>query len=503
MKKSIHQVLATGRQNSVSSNIFSCKGARFKRIPSRSNKVTTDSSFNPRCSSDLSRWQGFAAGGGVPSANGPNPSSPSVMRSVRPAHRIKMIRLQTGERFPLVLDGSERPLIETAYFLLSKRRNAVSTLDHKARVIAKVRDFLDSRSIEMRGRVATKRTLNSREILDLRTHLRTVGERTRSIRMRASTDGPERPRWGVVEPSVQSQRLYCAAEYLRWAAENAVSELELDNASYARISAEIDRMTAAVAEAAGTSPPADLTALTREQSMLLIEAVAPSSTSNPFPPNLQFRNFALIVAYLETGLRKSEVLALRCEDISAPPLPPSFTLVMRPDDLLDSRARPASVKTMPRTVPVTQTVHGVLWDYMTVHRPAVKNTLRAKGQLDLVKRFQDNPFVFVSATGAPLSASSVQKIFETIRTHVAELPVDLSPHVLRRTRNNLLRARACEAGLIDRDGELREFLMGWVRGSKQTHRYAAREIQDEAARALQALQDELTERLRISRARCK
>jgi integrase len=220
-----------------------------------------------------------------------------------------------------------------------------------------------------------------------------------------------------------------------------------------------------------------------------LDAIRPGSDTNPFAERQRFRNFVLISTYWQTGLRKSEVLGLKTGQLSQEGEPPALKLVRLPNDREETRARPPAVKTMPRTVPITPLLHVLLTDYINDDRRKVGFVLRDAGDKARLSRFKSHTFIFVSSQGSPLSLSSVQKIFETLRMRTPGLPVNLSPHALRRTWNDTF-TELGEERLGPRETQMREYLMGWVRGSRQSAHYASLSTQREAARAIREMQRE-------------
>jgi integrase len=175
------------------------------------------------------------------------------------------------------------------------------------------------------------------------------------------------------------------------------------------------------------------------------------------------------------------VLGLKGPDLSPQHAPPTLRLERHPGDHEDSRARPPSVKTMPRIVPTTPLLHSVLWEYMNVHRRKLEISFRKRGDKAALRRLKSHSYIFVGSQGAPLSLSGVYKIFETLRMRTGGLQVTVTPHALRRTWNDIFTELGRET-LGPREAQIREYLMGWVRGSKQPAHYARLATQREAAR---------------------
>jgi integrase len=410
------------------------------------------------------------------------------MHQALPEHHLRMTRLLSGERFPLVLDHRGLLLATPTTYLTKWRRQAVSTVEDKARTLAMVHNFMRAYDIDLRKRVADGRLLDPWEIEALDEHLRSIGPRTAAIRTRAELNIRNYRARRTIQAQEWHRRRLRTADYLTWRVNDLIPTLALSAVSYQRIQKELARLRLGLVP--DRKPPDNPArpALSREQVMLLLDAICPGSELNPYSEAHQFRNFALIATYCELGLRRSEVLALHCEDVSDPNVEHSLKLVRRPDDPDELRARPASIKTMPRPLPLTPVIHGILWEYITHHRRMIEVGLRSRGDKAALRRFKANPYLFVSSTGSALSSSSVYKIFDKLRTQVKGLPGYLSPHALRRTWNDLFVEPDQEDDVDERGVRLREFLMGWVTGSPQAARYAQGATQREAARAILEMQ---------------
>jgi integrase len=411
------------------------------------------------------------------------------MHEIVPEHRIKMVRFNSGERFPVVLDRAGMPLCEAVPYLWRRRSEgrALNTLESNARTLAMVHDFFCANGIDFRVRVPELRVLDQAEASALAEHLRTIGKRTQTIQTRLKAKYPDLDVADIVNPQEWHRRRWRAADYVEWLVDQVRRELNLPTIEYARITDELGKTKLLIFD--GRKPPNTLPqpALSLEQSLLLLDTIRPGSDTNPFPETSQFRNFALISTYWENGLRRSEVLGLKGDDLSPQHASPTLSLVRHLGDAEDSRARPPSVKTMPRIVPITPLLHGVLWEYLAVHRRKLEASFREKGDKAALRRLKSHSYIFVGSKGAPLSQSGVYKIFETLRMRMGDLPVNVTPHALRRTWNDIFTELGQET-LGPRETQIREYLMGWVRGSKQPAHYARLSTQREAARIILEMQ---------------
>ncbi len=140
---------------------------------------------------------------------------------------------------------------------------------------------------------------------------------------------------------------------------------------------------------------------------------------NPFKPNTRLRNFLLWCLALDLGLRLSEMLKLRLEDINPRGYEPGvLRVVRRPDDPQDQRSRRPSVKTLERLLPLTPTLELLLKLYLQLPAPA--------GRVRSV-----TPYLITGRSGCGLSISQA----DTIPDHIWR-SLDLQPfafHALRHT----------------------------------------------------------------------
>ncbi|MBP1097513.1 tyrosine-type recombinase/integrase [Bradyrhizobium diazoefficiens] len=415
------------------------------------------------------------------------------MHEIVRQHRFKMVRFESGEHFPLLLDRHGLPLWQAVSYFADKRGLALSTLDAKLRTIAMVHGFLAARSIDLKARLSDGRVLEHDEAAALTSYLRTVGPRTEKTITRRRAEDQHASRGLIVEGQEWLRRRLCAIDYLRWLAGRMRSTLQLSLVARAAVDNELAKAKIWIADGRKPRPRPSQPALSVQETIVLLEAIRPGSATNPFLPSDQFRNFALVYTYWETGLRRSEPLGLIDEDLSPDGTPPSLKLVRRPHDRRDARARRPGLKTMPRTVPITPILHAILFEYITRHRRLIELSLRERGDKDALRQFKSNPYIFVSGRGTPLSLSAVYNVFDNLRMRVAGLPVDLSPHALRRTWNDLFSELRSEK-LGPKEVELREFLMGWVRGSSQSASYRRRWTEREASQAIIEMQRDLIER---------
>lgn len=161
--------------------------------------------------------------------------------------------------------------------------------------------------------------------------------------------------------------------------------------------------------------------LTDQQEEILWSAIQPDSPENPWNQKLKFRNYLIVRTYLETGMRRGELMSIYANDLKHGEY--KINLVKRRNNPRDSRGNKAEVKTTGRTLPITRELAQLLQNYILEDR-------RGKSDQSL-KKARRHPFLFTSRTGAPIPMTSVTNIFEKLN-RIGELD-HISPHDLRYT----------------------------------------------------------------------
>lgn len=171
--------------------------------------------------------------------------------------------------------------------------------------------------------------------------------------------------------------------------------------------------------------------LSDEAEQFLTQAIEPGSVYNVWAPEAQLRNYLILQIYLQTAMRRAEVLALRVKDFERENN--ILNLVKRDNDPEDPRIEKPGVKTVSRTLPLTPKVSALLQQYIssvrTQHKAARKH-----------------PFLLTSLQdGQPLSLAAVSKLVGALTVH--PLLEDLTPHVLRHTWNDRFLRDCAEDGV--------------------------------------------------------
>ncbi|WP_245414893.1 tyrosine-type recombinase/integrase [Aureimonas flava] len=400
-----------------------------------------------------------------------------------------MTILRGGERFPLYhgRNGVPDPWI-TRYCAVELRTAglSVNTIARAAKAVALLLDWAAARSVDITARIESGDFFTHEESLDLSNWLR-------RSRARAKADGTVK---AVVDANTHENRVSCVRSYIRWRGEIAVHRIPVASGRYGDGSKKLaawDRMMSGLARGGTTKKRYGLT---DEQRALFLRIIHPDADGNPFDRHHRHRNYAILLAYYELGLRRGEPFVLKSGDLRISGATPKLAVRARPDDPDDPRPDQPLVKTAERLLPVGAELLGALDTWI----------LRNRSDKDRYPGAKKHPFVFVSENGRPMALRTVYDLFVKMRERYPELPRDFSPHILRHDWNDRFSAlcdRRREADALAnvpqshrltkaKEESVRNYLMGWKKHSKRAATYTNRSTEATASELMLTLQDRST-----------
>jgi integrase len=336
----------------------------------------------------------------------------------------------------------------------------------KARVVAAFHNWALARDIDVLERVQSLRLFALAEIEGLRREMHRASS--------ASRRGGE-----YVSTKVWTDRCRAVADYIDWLAAFAIDKLDRRDPTLREARKKLESCRDWLLDDLPKPIVGSRKGLTDDQQRAVLRAIVPGSDGNPFEVRNQFRNFVLVLAYHQLGLRLSELLVIKTTDVRLEGASPLVMVERRADDPEETRAKAPAVKTRARPLPVSRPLALLLSQWITEHRSDRTRYPKARR----------TPFLFVSHFGTPLSKGAAELIFRTLRG-CDGVPRDFTPHVLRHTWNDRFSKLASEAQLRDAaEQQTRNFLMGWSDASEQGSTYSRRAIQDEANALMLRLQD--------------
>ncbi|MDV6315913.1 site-specific integrase [Idiomarina sp. HP20-50] len=210
-------------------------------------------------------------------------------------------------------------------------------------------------------------------------------------------------------------------------------------------------------------PYVDRTGITDGAFEDFVAVSKPDSEYNPFKePVVRLRNYLIIRIFYETGLRCSELLALRISDIGTETDSPKLVIERRHDSKDDPRSIEPTAKTLGREVFISKGLRDLLYSYV-------------KRQRRLTNGAKKHPFIFVThkekkgsyQTGEPLTNRTISNVFKCLRGVNPERFAYITSHAYRHFFNDRLSAHIDEMNKMTREQVNRLELEGRTEEAKQ------------------------------------
>lgn len=421
-----------------------------------------------------------------------------LLKSVNMAagYRIKTIKLESGERLPLLLSNATGlPLWDPTLFILTKLRAtnlAVNTIQQAARAVLVAQQIFSYLNIDLKERMLKGRLLSLGEIEALvkfaalrQEELNSLLEeqandeknyQVASFKKRVARKQSKIPK--VVSSETKTIRLLYIRDYISYLITGRLLQLDVNHKYYealnqatqvvkTSINARIPEKSYESSIRMGVGP---------EIKARILEVIQPENPENPWGnKHVRARNQLIFLWLITLGLRNGELLSVYAQDVNLRSR--EVTIVRRPDNPEEVRNNAPMVKTNGRLLSMTEEVSDLTRAYLMSFRSKYKGARR-------------HPYLFVATgTGLPLSKSALNKLFRELRDKVPELPDDLSPHVLRHTWNDDFSALMDKSGVAPEQEEImRRQMMGWSEKSNMAATYTKRHVQRKANQASLAMQ---------------
>ncbi|MDX0442748.1 tyrosine-type recombinase/integrase [Sinorhizobium medicae] len=212
--------------------------------------------------------------------------------------------------------------------------------------------------------------------------------------------------------------------------------------------------------------------------------IDPDHPENPFERQVRFRNFVMIMLFIELGIRRGELLGIKVDDCDVAGERGFVTIHRRPDDVSQTRFGVAT-KTVARKLELSRRTTQLVYEWIVYHRRQLPNATKGKDQYLIVTIPKANP----------MSSSNVNKTFEALRERVPGLPADVKPHVLRHSWNDTFSDWMDKKGISAEDEvKWRKKIMGWRSDATAQH-YTRRTVEHRSNQVLREMHDNLDIRL--------
>jgi len=391
-------------------------------------------------------------------------------------YRTKAIRLDSGERFPLLVEcDTELPVLDVVDFSLAYHRTkSINSSKSRVGAIGLFLEWAEACLIDIDERFGSGDLFSQAEIESLATAL------GQSKRKKVIVGDQVLP--GNVLGDTQANRVDWVTEYIRWRATGVAQAMKINDTRVLAINQRLEQIEKQLKALKRKGAGKVRLGLTEEQQVRLFEIVRPDSPENPYYAETRYRNFMLFLLFYELGIRRAESLVLKANHVHLHQNP-RITIEPNPGDPIDPRKDQPLVKTAGRTLPISTLLAQTIHTYITKHRSQVPGAKKS-------------PFIVLeSRSGQPLSLASVYDMFVVIRERFPDdFPSDFSTHVLRHTWNDRFMANAKARGLKGALAQqVNNYIMGWAKTSQQSVKYSQREIERQASQLLMGMQQQLSE----------
>jgi integrase len=406
-------------------------------------------------------------------------------------YRIKLVRFDSGERFPLLCcrqDGM--PVHSATLWVLTELRTAnlsTSTLYQALRSLMVLFIVLDELKIDLCARLrgGLFLTVGDIEAIVVGCKLPIAADDRKLSRDRifvssSSTSGSNSKK---IHPATIAIRLLYIARYLDWIATDHLLKIGAGNSNFTGLEKLRELVSKSIkARIPSVQPFSNVTpreGLTKQMLSVLQQVVAPEFEQNPWSHEyVRQRNYLMIRWLLSLGVRRGELLGVKISDINFQTS--EVLIARRADDPADPRLRQPNTKTSGRLLALDAELAELTRAYVMANRRNVKGARK-------------HEYLWVAeGSGKPLSLAGLNKVFVTLRQHCPELPENLCPHLLRHTWNDLF-SEAVDRNNVSPTVEqkLRSRLMGWSESSGMATVYNQRHIKKKATAVSLQMQKQL------------
>ncbi len=378
-----------------------------------------------------------------------------------PPFKTTVIRLLEGDLFVLTQDAKSGWVDgPNLYCLVDLRPASISlaAMRHRMNAVCQFLNWAAVVGIDVRARIDSLELFTPREVVALRQELR-VNLLTRPTTQARS--GRRKAKRAVVTKTQWKSRCASVRDYVAWLAEQAIGRMSIRDPRLPEARERLADFRRWMSKKVRARKNVSREGMDKEAEAVFLNAITPGHESNPFAERHQHRNHALWRCYHDGGIRRSEALGLKGEDLKLHGDDPRLVVQRRQDDPDDTRAAQANTKTLPHPVSLTRTLSDALHAYMVKHRPKIRGAKKS-------------PYVFLSQRGEPLSASTVHYMVEQMR-RVPGMPADFTTHLLRYGWNdNFGEAAEKLDWSADTEQQVRNQHQGWTLTSQQGQEYQRR-----------------------------
>lgn len=384
--------------------------------------------------------------------------------------RVKHLKVDdNGDRAVLILDERGLPVDTPCRYLISGLHNSsYKSMENKANSIVQFLRWAEERKINLLDRFRTGSLFNMTERDSLVRYL--------SLNQKLSgMDGNVLSFSGYVSAQMLNLKINHVKAYLHFLCELALETKRITDPLYVALIPGLERLCKQLDEKKAEPFKKLRVGLTWNEQKILLKVTHPDDSRNPFKGYTRVRNYLSLMVLLLTGVRISELLALRNQHCKLIGDEPYIEVTQNEDD--DPRLNKPEVKTVGREIPITKDIAALIDGYIQGDR-------KHRGRL--ARRCPPYLLLNTYKKPAPWSYSSFKSMLAVLRQRFPELK-DVTAHRLRHTFNENIDLLFEHMTDVERD-KMKKTLCGWSGNSKQPENYSKRATMIRAARSLRELQ---------------
>lgn len=338
---------------------------------------------------------------------------------------INTITLNCGERVPILIGESDSQpvLYPFLWMVLARRGKAVTTIDKDLRALRVFYSYCISSTFQLDNHIQEYDFI---EILD---KYNQFGFWIKN-KPKKPNKAAEKLYYLVelrdyLSASTINGYLEIIKNYLSWYIRRYSKFLsENSQPNKSELESELSRIFRT--HVLGVKSPDSIDGLDPEQVNQIRQYIHAENPSNPYPPSARLRNSLVFDLFLETGIRRSELLKLQTTDFREVNGRYFVAIIDHSSDKTDTRPYEIGFKTLERTIEISESLFKEIDRYIDFNR----RPTNSKGQLIKLS----HKYLFVNNRGNPISSKSINLMFAPLKTLIGIS--NISPHKLRHTFAN-------------------------------------------------------------------
>jgi integrase len=356
-----------------------------------------------------------------------------------------MIKHEDGERLPCLVDDLGMPLVLQNEYIMKKRGLGWGTLKAYLKTLMYVCEW-EHKNVDIFQRISEGKFLTEAELFgSLLPHLRKDFSKTKVIKNI------------VVSADTYNDRIWLLNLYISSLFRKKLFSTSIGNSEFLVVDSLSKNAFNSIKKAKLSTPGKDKKnkGITTPQLNFLMEIIDPSSPKNPFSiKSVQIRNYIIIMIEILCGVRPSELLGVKVDDIEFGAMN-AIHIRRRPHDSEDPRLDNPEVKRLGRTFIISDA------EFMMKIQDYIENE-----RDELIDKYpeKETDFIFHSQHGTPICNRTVSDIYVTIRNKFPDIfNSNFTAKSLRHVFSSSLETRMRNAGVPK---EERQKILQYVRGDE-------------------------------------